>query len=99
VEGALRRCHLVCHASDRVSNFVDAGQIASGNAQDGDAMLCEPIIAPQIALRPVAHVMTRTIDLDRKACLSAVEIDNIGADRMLAAKRRLARRAFSQAAP
>ncbi len=99
VEGALQRSHLVCHASDCVSNFIDTRQIARGDTQNGDALLSEPIIAPQITLRPVAHVMTGAVDLDRKACLDAVEIENIRADRMLATKRRFARRALSQPAP
>jgi len=99
VEGAPQRHHLVCHANDRVSYVVYARQIASGNAQDSDAMLLEPIIAPQITQWSVAHVMTSTIDFDRETRFGAVEIENVRPERMLAAKHRLASRACSQAAP
>ena len=70
-------------------------KIVRSNTQNGDAVLPQPIIAPLITLWPVAHVMTGAINLDRKSCLGAVEIENIAADRMLAAKRRLARSALA----
>jgi hypothetical protein len=59
----------------------------------------EPIVAPGIAYGPVPHVVTYTINLDRKPSDRAIEIKHVRTYRMLPAKYRLPLLAPTKAAP
>jgi hypothetical protein len=50
-------------------------------------------------LRPIAHVMPDSVDLDREPRLGAIEIQHVEADRMLAVKDRRSWDARPQPAP
>ncbi len=100
VEGASASKHLCRHSNDRISRFVDlTSQFACGNAHHRHAACLKPGVAPNVALRPIAHVVTHPINLDSKTCLGAIEIENIRADRMLPTKHRLSRRTLTQSVP
>ncbi len=89
--GTVRRTvegQAIASLSDDIAN--DAVQIAKHlagrNTQDGHAMLREKRIAPRVPLRPVSPLMGFPIDLHRKLCRRAVEVEHIRPRRMLPAK-------------
>ncbi len=49
-------------------------------------MFAQKRIAPQIALWSLAHVVNNPVDLNAKLYRSTIEINHVGADRMLPAK-------------
>ena len=63
-----------------------AHKIAHGYSHNRDALRFEPFRSPQIALWPIAHVVSDSIDLNREARPRAIEIERIGPDRVLTAK-------------
>jgi hypothetical protein len=98
--GASASKHLCRHSNDRVSRFINtARQFASGNAHHRHAMRLKPSIAAGVALRPIAHVVTDSINLDREPRLRSKEIEHIWPDWMLATKHRLSRHALAQSIP
>jgi hypothetical protein len=100
VEGALH--DLRRHTGDRIGHLVEASvvyQVASGNTHYRDAARRKPLVASDIALRPIAHIVSKPVNLDCETCLRTIEIDHVGADRMLAAKARPPRQAHTQARP
>ena len=100
VEGASGSEHLRRHSNDRIGRFINpTGQFACGNAHHSHAACLKPSVAADIALRPIAHVVTYPIDLDREARFRAIEIEHIWPDRMLTTKHWLSRRALTQSAP
>ena len=63
------------------------------------AVFFKPGIATNISLRSIAHVMARTVDLNRETRSRAIEIEHIRADRMLTTEYGLSRRTCTQAIP
>jgi hypothetical protein len=59
----------------------------------------KPKVAAEIALRPIAHVVTNPVDLDCEPRPRAKEVQNIRPDRMLPAEYRLSGRASAQSDP
>ena len=53
------------------------------NAMNAQPVLRQPHIPRCIPLRPITHIMPASIDLDSQLRLGAVEIEDIGSDRML----------------
>src|SRR5436305_9748184 len=75
------------HANDRICRFLNlARQFACVNAHQGDALRREPRIATNVALRAIAHVVTRPVNLERETCFRAIEVEYVWSDRMLAAE-------------
>jgi len=56
------------------------------NSQDGDAMRVQPAVTLRIVCRVVPHIVADAVDLDRERRLSAVEVEDVGPGRMLAAQ-------------
>ena len=75
----------------RMQNF------SGGYSHYFDPLLPQPGIALRIALRPITHVVNDAIDFNRDLGLGAVEVENVGSDRMLAAKVNAVGRALEQA--
>ena len=61
-----------------------AKHIAGGNPKSRNTVLLQPMIAPAIAVRPIAHIMRHAVDLDRHSRTLAIEIEDIGSAGMLA---------------
>ena len=84
---------------DRYDDPIEAVHHISGrDAERLDTLRCERCITEPIAFWMVAHVVGRTIDLDRELRPWAVEIEHVPPDRMLPAKPEL-RRSRSQHQP
>jgi hypothetical protein len=82
------------HANDRISRFINlTRQIVCRNMNYRYALTFKPSIAAVIALRPVAHVMTRAVNLDGEPRFRAIEIKYVWSDWMLTAEARFAWRA------
>jgi hypothetical protein len=100
VEGASPSPLLRRHSHDRVSQIIKISrQIIHGNPHNFNPVRLEPGVALLIALRPVAHVMTYAVELNRQPRGGAIEIEDVRADWMLPAKDRLTWFTSSQSAP
>jgi hypothetical protein len=60
--------------------------VGSRDPHGRDALFIQPAITRQISLRGIAHVVGHAVNLDGKFRARAVEIEDEGADRMLAAE-------------
>ena len=53
------------------------------NSEHRNSQLCQKVVAPFIFFRSVTNVMRQTIDLDAEPGRRTIEIQHIGANRML----------------
>ncbi len=94
---ALGRFH---QAHRRIGNVVGSThQLGGGYTYYSHAARFEPGVASFIALGPIAHVVTCSVDFDRKPRLGTIEIEYVWSNRMLATEHRLSCRALAQSAP
>ena len=63
-----------------------AKHIAGGNPKSRNTVLLQPMIAPAIAVRPIAHIMRHAVDLDRHSRTLAIGIQHVRTGGMLAAE-------------
>ena len=74
-------------ADKRFGNFRWRLQDVGGrDAHNFDPPLVKPGIACRITLRPVAHLVRATVDLDADFGARAVEVEHVVADRVLPTK-------------
>jgi hypothetical protein len=98
--GGRRVTHRLGHSHNSVDGIVElVDNVARGDPHYCDALCFEPRVPTHVALRAITDVVAHAIDLDREPCLGAIEVENIAAYRVLAAKGRRPRRTLSQAAP
>ena len=72
--------------NDRIRQLIGVTrQVTYGDPDNFNAVCFEPGVSLQIALWPVAHVMTYPIQLNRQSRCRTIEIKNIRSDRMLPA--------------
>jgi hypothetical protein len=87
VEGAQDSKLLRRESNDGVRRFIDvAAQLHRRNAHDCHAVLLEPSVTVFVVLRPIAHIVAYAVNLDGEMRFRAIEVEDIGADRMLAAE-------------
>lgn len=76
-----------------------AQDVGGGEAQDAEALLFEPAGAARVVRGLERVVVRRAINFDAEAGLGAVEIQNVGAERMLAAEAQAGEAAAAQVGP
>jgi hypothetical protein len=86
VEGARNSQHLHSQTNGCVGSFVDVAKIRRRNVQYRHTLFLQPSVAAFVVPRPIAHAVTYSVYLDRKACFRAIEVEDVGTDRMLATK-------------
>jgi hypothetical protein len=79
--------------------FKSIAQFGCGNADNSYTLFPEPCVAAFVAGCPIGHVMADSVDLNSEPRGCTIEIENIRANRMLAAKNRLTWKACAQAIP
>ena len=100
VEGAWASTFLRRHTKNCICNIVNVcHQFARRDADYRYTPRLEPFIAFNVALRPISHVVSDAIEFDRKPGFGTIKVENVGADRMLPSKSRLARQSRAQPAP
>jgi hypothetical protein len=100
VEGAAASQQVHRHSNNLIGRFVNAAcHVFCWNADHGYSTRVQPRVASQIALGTITHVMAGAVKLDREPSLRAIEIQNVGTDRMLASKNRLSRLSCAQTTP
>ena len=83
---------------DRIGNSIRIFQhIGCRDMEERKAALFEPGVAQSIPFGPITHIMTCAIYLYGQLCGGRVEIEDVGANRMLAAEFYALRLAFEQA--
>lgn len=63
-----------------------ATHLSCRDAQDIQTPRLKPTVARSIPIGPVTHVVGYSVDLDRELHGGAIEVDDIGPDRMLPTK-------------
>jgi hypothetical protein len=87
VEGAQDSKLLRGESNNGVRRFIDiAAQLCRWNTHHCHAVFLKPSVALFIVLRPIAHVVAYAVDLDGEMRFRAIEVEDIGSDRMLAAE-------------
>ncbi len=90
VEGASASEQICRHSNDSVSRFVDfTNQVACRDTHHPHAVLREPSVSTNVALRPITHVVADAIKFDSQACFRAIEVEHVRSYRMLATENRL----------
>jgi hypothetical protein len=94
------RDHLDRHSHQPIRRVVKtAHKIAHGYSHNRYALRFQPFRSPQIALWPIAHVVSDSVNLNREARPRAIEIEHVGPDRVLTAKGGQVRASRAQPAP
>jgi hypothetical protein len=76
-----------CLGKDSPENGVEVVEdFVGGNPHRFYGRLCKPVIPGLVARGPVSPAVRFAVDLDRQSSIAAVEIEAVGAGRVLAAK-------------